>query len=82
MDFLSEYEALLGILSSVLIPKKRFSKSGLHCSEECRMVEAPVLNGLNAFDMIRYLFASKFNLKAAAVKIRKCSMERSDIPCG
>jgi hypothetical protein len=45
--------------------------TALYRPKEYMMVEVPVLklNCLNAFDLIRYLFASEFNLKAAAVKI-------------
>jgi hypothetical protein len=69
LKYRGECEALVDILSGVLIPTKTLSKTALHHSEEYLMVEVPVLNGLNAYDLIRYLFASEFDLKAAAVKI-------------
>jgi hypothetical protein len=69
LKYRGECEALVDILSGVLIPTKTFSKTALHRSDEHLMVDVPVLNGLNAYDLIRYLFASEFDLKAAAVKI-------------
>lgn len=69
LKYRGECEALVDILSGVLIPVKNFSKTALHNSEETVMMEVPVLTGANAYDLIRYLFASEFDLKAAAVKL-------------
>ncbi len=69
LKYRGECEALVDILSDVLIPVKKYSVTALNGLEEPMMTEAPVLSGLNAYDLLRYLFGSEFNLKAAAVKI-------------
>lgn len=69
LKYRGECEALVDILSGVSIPVKKFSKTALYNSEEPILVEVPVLTGANAYDLLRYLFASEFDLKAAAVKI-------------
>jgi len=68
-EYRGEFEALVRILRDIVVPVKSLPATAYGDSEAPVMKDVPVLKGLNAFDLLRYIVASDFNLKSAAVRI-------------
>ena len=68
-EYQGECEALVRILRDIVVPVKSLPATAFGDSEAPVMKDVPVLKGLNAFDLLRYIVASDFNLKSAAVSI-------------
>ena len=70
-----ELKALVEILSEIVVPGGRSCIASIRGSEnrlfneKYSTVDIPVLNNLHAYDLLRYLIASEYNLKGAAVSL-------------